>query len=105
MLIEQIIKQPIHAVWAKNHAVIIKYSVLSLIAMTLLAAHQAPSNPVLLDFYHIIEQLGVVIAAVSLVLSLFKIATDHNYPKDIWLDAFFYPVILCLATLTLLGYF
>lgn len=104
MLFEDL-KHPLGTTWAHHRADIIKYTGLVLLALILLLAlYQPPADPVLLELFRVIEKLGVIIAAVSLTLSVYKLITDHNYPKSIWLDAFLYPVNICLLTLIIIGH-
>ncbi len=104
MLLEHL-KHPLGDTWAHHRTDIIKYTGLVLLALILLLAlYQPPTDPVLLELFRVVEKLGVIIAAVSLTLSVYKLITDHNYPKSIWLDAFLYPVNLCLLTLIIIGH-
>ncbi len=104
MLLEHL-KHPLGDSWAHHRADIIKYTGLALLALILLLAlYQPPTDPVLLELFRIVEKLGVIIATVSLTLSVYKLITDHNYPKSIWLDAFLYPINLCLLALIVIGH-
>lgn len=106
MLLEQFTKHSFSALshsWAQNRSVVIKYTLLGVLAIVLLSLIKQPLNQALLDFYLIAEKFLVITAAVTLTLSIYKLITDHNYPKTIWLDAFFYPVNLGLIALVVIG--